>query len=107
VTWTGPGIRVNEDIYKGGVCNLAATAAAEGGDGLYSSRDPFLISPFHIRINWSNHDQDYMCFRASVRYAGFVKAQLNRRGWVFQERLLNPSVVNRPRYGCLLLPTTA
>jgi hypothetical protein len=82
------------NIYKGGVCNIAATAAAEAGDGLYVRRDPFNISPFHIRIHWSNHHQDYLCFRAGARYAGFVKAQLNRRGWVFQERLLSPRTIH-------------
>jgi len=57
-------------------------------------RDPFAISPFHIRMDWRNHHQDYLCFRAGARYKGFVKAQLNRRGWVFQERLLSPRTIH-------------
>jgi hypothetical protein len=82
------------DVYKGCACNIAATAASEGCDGLFAQRDSLLISPFIIDVDWKGHQQQYLCFRGAVRYSGFIKAALNRRGWVIQERLLSPRTIH-------------
>jgi hypothetical protein len=81
-------------VYKGGICNIAATAASNGANGLFSTRDPFTISPFTIDIARKDFEQSYLCFRGEARYEGFIKAPLNRRGWVYQERLLSPRTIH-------------
>jgi hypothetical protein len=82
------------DVYKGSVCNIAATAASEGSETLFAQRNPLLISPFTIEIDWKGHQKEYLCFRGAVRYSGFIKSPLNRRGWVIQERLLSPRTIH-------------
>ncbi len=82
------------DIYKGCICNIAATAASNGASGLFVTRDSFAISPFTIDIARKNHEQRYICFPSAVRYDSFIKAPLNRRGWVYQKRLLSPRTIH-------------
>lgn len=77
--------------YNHAVCNIAATWAAGGGDGCFSTRDPTTICPTFItlgfkvddsstyQISWG-HDFGY--------YNDITQAPLNKRGWVVQERYL-------------------
>jgi len=78
------------DVYKGGICNIAATAASNGADGLFTKRDPWPISPFTIDISGDKCQKRYRCFQGAVRYDGFIKAPLSCRGWVYQEQLMSP-----------------
>jgi len=82
------------DAYKGGICSIAATAASGSGNGLYAIRDPFSISPFTVDISRRHCEQSYLCIRGAVRYNGFIKSPLNRRGRVYQERLLSPRTIH-------------
>jgi hypothetical protein len=82
------------DIYKGCICNIAATVASEGSNSMFTQRDPLLISPFIIDVDWKGHQKQYVCLRGAVRYSGFIKAPLNRRGWVIQERLLSHRTIH-------------
>ncbi|CAO2648263.1 Nn.00g075300.m01.CDS01 [Neocucurbitaria sp. VM-36] len=83
------------DVYEGGICNIAATAAGETGtDGLFAKRDGTTIAPFMLDIARKGSVDRYLCSRNAFRYDGYLKSLLSRRGWVFQERLLSPRTLH-------------
>ena len=81
-------------VYERSYCNFAATAAAEGHKGLFIDRDPSLVSPFKIDIQWEGHHRSYYFLYSGFWHSGVTKAPLNRRGWVIQERLLSPRTLS-------------
>ncbi|KAJ4197280.1 hypothetical protein NW759_016330, partial [Fusarium solani] len=82
------------EIYKNGIFNIAATAASDGAYGLFETRDPLPISSFKVHMTWKNHEKDYLLARSNIWDHGIVKSELNRRGWVVQERLLSPRTIH-------------
>ncbi|KAF8853668.1 hypothetical protein BDZ45DRAFT_67069 [Acephala macrosclerotiorum] len=79
-------------VYASGLCNLAATAATEGSQGLFLNKLPTpqaLIDIdgsrdfWHLNENPGHHWGDILNF-----------APLNWRGWVFQERFLSTRVIH-------------
>lgn len=79
-------------VYSNGLCNLAATAATEGSQGLFLDKLPapqVLIDIdnskdlWHLDENFSSHWAEMLNF-----------APLNWRGWVFQERFLSTRVIH-------------
>lgn len=78
-------------IYSHSFCNIAASGAKDGNEGLFFERDPFPVKQIkvcqedsvgtHIIIT----DYEYM---SRVR----DEAPLSRRGWVFQEKLYRPAL---------------
>ncbi|KAF2674286.1 HET-domain-containing protein [Microthyrium microscopicum] len=81
-------------VYKQALYNIAATAASNGPGGLFCHREPIANSPFVIDIAREQDQQRYVGFKTSVRHEGLIKASLNRRGWVCQERLLSPRTIH-------------
>jgi hypothetical protein len=80
------------DIYAGSELNLAATAASSGSDGLFHVRKPREVEPFRKRLDgWIRGD----IIMYIATFGNLVDmAPLNKRGWVFQERLLAPRVLH-------------
>jgi hypothetical protein len=70
------------EIYGGSFCNISATDAKDGDDGLFHERS--------IYRSWSG------LVPVKVQgIPGYVdKGPLNRRGWVLQERLMAPRVLH-------------
>jgi hypothetical protein len=88
------------EIYAGSELNLAATAASSGSDGLFHVRNPMEVEPFRKRVRLHG-DTDWIRGDTIVYTANFDgqvdTAPLNRRGWVFQERLLAHRVLHFAR----------
>ncbi|KAH7385099.1 HET domain protein, partial [Cadophora sp. MPI-SDFR-AT-0126] len=82
------------NVYKGGFVNIAATAASWGADALFVDRDELSLSSFVVPVRMDGKRQDYVCFQADLLYEQRIKAPLNRRGWVLQERLLSPRTIS-------------
>ena len=81
-------------VYKYSVCNIAATAASGNSPGLYQRRDPRMVTPYRARIQREGHDRSYIYSLGDAHHHAVSKAGLNRRGWVFQERMLSPSTLH-------------
>ena len=88
------------EIYAGSELNLAATAASSGSDGLFHVRNPMEVEAFRKRVRfhgdkgWINGD--IIVYTANFDHQVDI-APLNRRGWVFQERLLANRVLHFAR----------
>jgi hypothetical protein len=104
-------------IYSNGACNLCATAASEGAQGLFYDRDPRSVQPVKIWLNLGYAQirngilekiRRLFGFQTQSRkpekihelfgfqdkrlwVSGVIEAPLNLRGWVVQERLLSRS----------------
>jgi hypothetical protein len=111
------------DIYRYSWCNIAATAARDGRDGLfrYSKRNPAYLKHLKVRIADAGQPQvegvepeDYWemfhpnertiwqgmavgyydCIDRELWVREVSQSPLGRRAWVVQERLLAPRVVH-------------
>jgi hypothetical protein len=73
-------------IYSNSFCNLAATSARDGSEGLFRRRDTRLLQSLPVRVGGMKHNVvDYDMWERQVE-----AAPLNRRAWVCQERILSP-----------------
>ncbi|KAH0537763.1 hypothetical protein FGG08_005511 [Glutinoglossum americanum] len=81
-------------VYQKGICNIAATAASDGADGLFVEREPLPISSFSTNIDWKGHKKSYIFARSNLWDRGLIKSVLNRRAWVVQERLLSSRTIH-------------
>lgn len=77
--------------YNHAVCNIAATWAADGGDGCFSTRDPTTVCPTFVTLG-SKVDGSSIFQLSLARDFSYnediTQAPLNQRGWVVQERYL-------------------
>lgn len=71
-------------IYKNSSCNIAATWAADGDDGCFTTRNPRTIT-LDLGLGKS---QEYHVDRMKLYYDDLMEAPWNKRGWVTQERSL-------------------
>lgn len=85
---------VMNQVYKHSVCNFAATAASDYSCGLYQRRDPRMVTPHRIQIQRKGHEQSYIYSLGDDYHHAVSKANLNLRGWVFQERMLSPRTLH-------------
>ncbi|KAJ0103989.1 HET-domain-containing protein [Diaporthe amygdali] len=77
--------------YSYAICNIAATCAADGQDGLFSTRDPTTVCPTFIKLDPIIEGSSTYQVSRSNDYAyneDITQAPLNERGWVVQERYL-------------------
>lgn len=81
-------------VYEYAYCNVAATAAADGYNGLFVERDALQHSPFKMTFKWKNYEKAYYCLYSNLWHIGVTTSPLNRRGWVLQERLLSPRTIS-------------
>ncbi|KAF2877943.1 heterokaryon incompatibility protein-domain-containing protein [Massariosphaeria phaeospora] len=81
------------EIYRNSYCNLAAIAATDDPQaGLFVDRDPLTVSAFTIPIHRLGYHRTYHGYTKEM-FKGVNAYSLQRRGWVFQERLLSPRTV--------------
>jgi hypothetical protein len=73
------------DIYRSSYFNIAALAASDCSQGLFSLRNPLLLLPCELKIGSAS-------FTRPPR--NLAPWPLNTRGWVFQERLLATRTVS-------------
>jgi hypothetical protein len=80
------------DVYKGALCNFAATAAAESdrSEGLFVETNPLSKSSLAADIK----GRLYNCFTETMELSFLLRKELNSRGWILQERLLSPRIVH-------------
>ena len=82
------------NVYKRSFCTIAATGAKDGRDGLFVSRNPLLVSPLRVKANWGSISRSYCCVPLKLWDRNILRAPLNRRAWVLQERLLAPRTIH-------------
>ncbi len=84
-----------KDVYKGCAMNVSAVAAA--GDpnnaSLYVERNPLAASAFVAAVDWPLRTGTF-CFVPRDLKTAVESAELNKRGWVFQERFLSPQTMS-------------
>ncbi|KAE9381914.1 HET-domain-containing protein [Stipitochalara longipes BDJ] len=90
-----------DKIYADAYCNLAATASPDSGGGLFCSRNSLAIQHIQIPCKWEleGMEDNHVKGECQVMDYGRLKRSvedgpLNKRGWVFQERLLSSRVVH-------------
>jgi hypothetical protein len=77
-------------IYSESYCNFAATHTRDANDGLFIARDSSSLRPVvTVMENVGYEVVDALFWSRRVE-----SAPLNRRGWVFQERVLAPRTVH-------------
>jgi hypothetical protein len=82
-------------IYKGGICNIAATGSKDGHGGLFNGRIPDLTSPCFVVSNWEDaFNTKFHVYNRYLDNHGLLAGPLLQRGWVVQERILAPRVLH-------------
>jgi Heterokaryon incompatibility protein (HET) len=84
------------DIYKGSVCNIAASVSTNGNDGCIHFRDPRLIEPCIVTTEYTDqvNDQYHIMVENFLAAGPFDNQLLFTRGWVVQERVLPARVLH-------------
>ena len=84
-----------KDVYKSALITIAATGASDSSIGCFSARDPSVIKGFDIPTSRDGQPSHTMhCLNKDVWADGVIKAPLNQRAWVVQERLLSRRVLH-------------
>ncbi|KAH7024328.1 heterokaryon incompatibility protein-domain-containing protein, partial [Microdochium trichocladiopsis] len=87
-------------VYSNAVCNTAASDAADGSEGLFRTRDPRAQrSRASLWITGLDNEYDNTWIPVTVVHKALWEknvtfSRLNRRGWVFQERILSPRILH-------------
>jgi hypothetical protein len=88
-------------IYRGAICNIAATGFPNGSSGLFPRRDLRAIKPVHVCLDhplkFENDDtvkSQFYLADYDLWQKGVETAPLNTRAWVIQERCLSPRVLH-------------
>jgi hypothetical protein len=79
-------------IYLHSWCTIAATAAENGRVGCLISRDARKAKP--IVLSRSKHGLAHYALDVDMWFRNIVKAPLNSRAWVVQERLLSSRILH-------------
>ncbi|RHZ67151.1 HET domain-containing protein [Aspergillus thermomutatus] len=84
-------------VYASSFLTLAATASRNSTEGLFRTRPAATLSPGIVEVP-EGHPQlapgRYSCYDDEEWLAAIDHAPLNKRAWVFQERLLSPRIVH-------------
>ncbi|KZL80920.1 heterokaryon incompatibility protein [Colletotrichum incanum] len=85
------------DVYANSTCTIAAAASEDPHGGLFRSRDPAKIVPTLIGTpNMESSPGSMRSFLYDRAYLDrrILSGPLQKRGWVFQERMLSPRVLH-------------
>jgi len=103
------------EVYKHANCNIGATGATDGRDGLFFDRNPELVDLSVVYPTWpETSGKPYIyCSPDSIR-DDFSNSPLVSRAWVLQERVLAPRTIHfgrrqlywecREQFACETLP---
>lgn len=76
-------------IYWCGFCNISATAARNGFEGLFFQRDPNASKKPLVSIDVAQSHGLYKVFEDTIWEDQVINSPLNKRSWVCQERILS------------------
>lgn len=80
-----------QNVYAGGLLNLAADAAVDGTKGLFFDRDASLVGPCFFSLPSDEGIVEYRVLAQSeAKDEVHGESPLSCRGWYLQERLLSP-----------------
>ncbi|KAH7139654.1 heterokaryon incompatibility protein-domain-containing protein, partial [Dactylonectria estremocensis] len=82
------------DVYRRALCNLAATRAVNSFGGLFTDRNPALLSSNVVDIDNGALQGRFRLIDEEYFVQEIDDAQLNRRAWVAQERMLSPRIIH-------------
>jgi hypothetical protein len=89
------------DVYGNAAFSIAATAARDGNDGLFSYRDLELSAPIKVQVDiFHEPDSDipsgtyWVGLEGPRAHSIIDPAPLNQRTWVIQERFLSPRIIH-------------
>jgi hypothetical protein len=89
-----------KDVYGNTAFSIAATAARDGSDGLFSYRNLKRSLPIKVQVDFL-HEPDYIPSGTywvgpeGPRHHSIIDpAPLNQRTWVIQERFLSPRIIH-------------
>ncbi|KAI8713815.1 HET domain-containing protein [Fusarium sp. LHS14.1] len=81
-------------VYGFATLNIVAGHSRGPGDGLFNTRESSKLDSIIVRSNWDdNTNADYLLWDKPALDGDFEFAPLTKRGWVFQERLLAPRIL--------------
>ncbi|KAE9372497.1 HET-domain-containing protein [Stipitochalara longipes BDJ] len=84
------------DVYKGALCNIAASGSDDSNGGCFHMRNPQLVEPSILATEFSDSTNG----EYHIRLEDYLQAGLHNdqtiftRGWIVQERALPPRVVH-------------
>ncbi|KAF4465900.1 heterokaryon incompatibility [Fusarium albosuccineum] len=78
------------DIYSNSFCNIAAAHAVDGTHGCFIERDPRLVKPLKLDLNWGPNPGSYYAIQWLYWRQKVMETPLNVRAWVCQERYMAP-----------------
>lgn len=91
--WQAEALQMDK-VYRNCICNIAATGSSDFGGGLFQNRDEAWVTPEKVQIQYNGHDRVYLTSLRNLWGKWVSRGSLNRRGWVFQERLLSPRTLH-------------
>jgi hypothetical protein len=78
------------EVYSNPYCNVAAAHAIDGTQGCFIDKNPNLIKPLKIELNWGPKPGTYSAVQSCYWTDNVMAMPLHRRAWVCQERYLAP-----------------
>jgi hypothetical protein len=77
-------------VYSNSYCNIAAAHATDGTHGCFVERNPDLVKPLKVYLNWGPHPGTYYAIQWLYWRKNVMHTPLVGRAWVCQERFLSP-----------------
>ncbi len=95
VDWQSESSEMN-NIYKNGICNIAAVDSVDANSGCFFDRDATDLNTLVIKTAWEDCESAfYTCEKLEDSWeAGVLQRPLFKRAWVVQERFLAPRMLH-------------
>jgi hypothetical protein len=92
VDWQKESAQMRE-VYRSSACNISASDAKDGSQGLFRSRDSLVNESNRLRLKLGHEPYDglYPIWDTAAWFDNVERCPLNSRGWVCQERFLSSS----------------
>lgn len=82
-------------IYGNSLCNISATGSTDNATGFFASRNPNIGLPCRVHPVWAEKlEHGFTVLDSFIWWSQVLNTALMKRGWVFQERLLAPTVLH-------------
>jgi hypothetical protein len=88
-----------DKVYQHSYCNISAVGGENSSQGLFRARRPESIGFMSVGVNLEGLEpgsglSECIMTDAFLWWRNISKSPLNKRGWVFQERLLSPRILH-------------